>query len=75
MIWKGAPSTPLCSIATSKIVAKVLEDNNLPGAICSMICGGADVGSAMANDPQLPLISFTGSTKVGKEVFNFQYHK
>jgi aldehyde dehydrogenase family 7 protein A1 len=68
MIWKGAPSTPLCSIATTKIVAQVLEKNNLPGAICSLICGGADVGSAMANDPRLPLISFTGSTKVGKQV-------
>lgn len=68
MIWKGAPSTPLCSIATTKIIAQVLEKNNLPGAICSMICGGADIGNAMAHDPQLPLISFTGSTKVGKQV-------
>lgn len=68
MIWKGAPSTPLCSVATTQIVASVLEKNNLPGSICSMICGGADVGSAMANDPQLPLISFTGSTAVGKQV-------
>ena len=68
MVWKGAPSTPLCSIATTKIVAGVLERNNLPGAICSMVCGGADVGAAMANDPQLPLISFTGSTQVGKQV-------
>lgn len=68
MIWKGAPSTPLCSIATTKIVARVLEANNLPGAICSLVCGGADVGAAMASDPQLPLISFTGSTAVGKQV-------
>ncbi|EFX66442.1 hypothetical protein DAPPUDRAFT_302712 [Daphnia pulex] len=68
MIWKGAPSTPLCSIATTKIVSQVLEKNNLPGAICSLICGDADVGSAMANDPRLPLISFTGSTRVGKQV-------
>ncbi|KZS08932.1 putative Aldehyde dehydrogenase family 7 member A1 [Daphnia magna] len=68
MVWKGAPSTPLCSIATTKIVAQVLEKNNLPGAICSLVCGGADVGSAMANDPRLPLLSFTGSTRVGKQV-------
>ena len=71
MIWKGAPSTPLCSVATTKIVAQVLEKNNLPGAICSLVCGGADVGSAMASDPRLPLISFTGSTRVGKQVINF----
>ncbi len=62
MIWKGAPSTSLCSIATTKIVAQVLEKNNLPGAICSLICGGAYVCSDMANDPRLPLISFTGHT-------------
>lgn len=68
MVWKGAPSTPLCSIATTKIVAQVLEKNNLPGAICSLVCGGADVGSAIANDPRLPLLSFTGSTRVGKQV-------
>lgn len=68
MVWKGAPSTPLCSIATIKIVSQVLEQNNLPGAICSLVSGGADVGSAMANDPRLPLISFTGSTKIGKQV-------
>jgi len=43
-LWKGAPSTPLTSIATTKIIAQVLEKNNLPGGICSMICGGSDVG-------------------------------
>ncbi|KAG7247573.1 hypothetical protein CRUP_000825, partial [Coryphaenoides rupestris] len=42
-LWKGAPSTPLTSVAVTKIVAEVLENNKLPGAICSMTCGGADV--------------------------------
>ena len=73
MIWKGAPSTPLCSIATTKIVADVLEKNNLPGAICSLVCGGADVGNAMSTDKRLPLISFTGSTHVGKQVSVFKH--
>merc|ERR1711928_294666 len=68
LIWKSAPSTPLCSVATTKIIAKVLEQNNLPGGICSLVCGGADVGSAMASDTRLPLISFTGSTKIGNMV-------
>jgi len=68
MVWKGAPSTPLCSIATTKIVTKVLENNNLPTAVCSLVCGGADVGNAMSQDKRLPLISFTGSTGVGKKV-------
>uniref|UniRef100_A0A3B3HNF1 Aldehyde dehydrogenase 7 family, member A1 n=1 Tax=Oryzias latipes TaxID=8090 RepID=A0A3B3HNF1_ORYLA len=52
-LWKGAPTTPLTSVAVTKIVAEVLEQNNLPGAICSMTCGGADVGTAMAKDERL----------------------
>ncbi|XP_043833210.1 alpha-aminoadipic semialdehyde dehydrogenase isoform X1 [Dromiciops gliroides] len=67
-LWKGAPSTSLISVAVTKIVAKVLEDNNLPGAICSMTCGGADIGTAMAKDERIDLLSFTGSTQVGKQV-------
>ncbi len=50
MIWKGAPSTPLVSIATSKIVASVLEKNGLPGAICSLCQGGTEIGQALAAD-------------------------
>lgn len=67
-LWKGAPTTPLTSVAVTKIVAEVLEQNNLPGAICSMTCGGADIGTAMAKDERVGLLSFTGSTHVGKMV-------
>lgn len=68
MIWKGAPTTPLTSVAVTKIVSSVLERNKLPGAICSLVCGGADIGSAMAKDTRLPLVSFTGSTNIGLSV-------
>uniref|UniRef100_A0A8C9VLB7 aldehyde dehydrogenase (NAD(+)) n=1 Tax=Scleropages formosus TaxID=113540 RepID=A0A8C9VLB7_SCLFO len=67
-LWKGAPTTPLTSVAVTKIVAEVLEQNNLPGAICSMTCGGAEIGSALAKDERVDLVSFTGSTHVGKLV-------
>ncbi|XP_054253328.1 alpha-aminoadipic semialdehyde dehydrogenase isoform X2 [Indicator indicator] len=67
-LWKGAPTTSLISVAVTKIIAKVLEDNRLPGAICSLVCGGADIGTAMAKDERMDLLSFTGSTKVGKQV-------
>uniref|UniRef100_A0A672MPH0 Alpha-aminoadipic semialdehyde dehydrogenase n=1 Tax=Sinocyclocheilus grahami TaxID=75366 RepID=A0A672MPH0_SINGR len=60
-LWKGAPTTPLTSVAVTRIVAEVLERNHLPGAICSMTCGGADIGF-------VGLLSFTGSTQVGKQV-------
>ncbi|MBN3272874.1 AL7A1 dehydrogenase, partial [Polyodon spathula] len=65
---KGAPTTPLTSVAVTKIVAEVLEENKLPGAICSMTCGGADIGTALAKDERVDLVSFTGSTNVGKQV-------
>ena len=68
MIWKGAPTTPLVSVATTKIVTEVLEKNNLPGAICSLCTGGTDVGKKMAADPRMKLVSFTGSTNVGRDV-------
>merc|ERR1719489_699804 len=68
MIWKGAPTTPLVSVATSKIVTDVLEKNNLPGAICSLCTGGTDIGKKMAADPRMKLVSFTGSTNVGRDV-------
>ena len=68
LIWKGAPSTPLVSIATTKLVASVLEENNMPGAVSTLVTGDSDLGRNMASDPRLPLISFTGSTMVGRLV-------
>lgn len=64
-IWKGSPSTPLASIAVTKICQDVLEANNLPGAICSLVQGGDDVGISMSNDHNVKLMSFTGSCKIG----------
>ncbi|KAL9275631.1 Aldehyde dehydrogenase family 7 member B4-like protein [Drosera capensis] len=68
VVWKGAPTTPLVTIATTKIVAGVLEKNNLPGAIFTAFCGGAEIGQAIAKDSRIPLVSFTGSSKVGLSV-------
>jgi len=68
VLWKGAPSTPLTSIAVIKILASVFEANNMPPAICSLVTGGADIGSKIATDERIPLVSFTGSTNIGKQV-------
>nr|CAI5846058.1 unnamed protein product [Callosobruchus analis] len=68
VLWKGAETTPLVSVATTKIVADVLERNKLPGAIAALCCGGADVGKAMAADNRIKLLSFTGSTHIGQQV-------
>ncbi|KAL9656444.1 hypothetical protein ABK040_005209 [Willaertia magna] len=69
-VWKGAPSTSLTTIATGKIIQQVLKDNKLNPAICTILTGDRDIGEAIAKDKRVELVSFTGSTKVGKEVRN-----
>ena len=68
VIWKPAEPAPLCGVAVTHIANKVLADHGLTG-LCSLVVGkGSTVGEAMLNDHRLPLISFTGSTAVGKHV-------
>lgn len=68
VVWKGAPTTNLSSIAVTKILEKVLVKNGLPGELCSLVAGGADVGQSMVDDERVKLLSFTGSTAVGRKV-------
>jgi len=68
MIWKGSEKTPLCGIAVQNIIAKVLKRNDLPEGIFNLVTGGREVGQWMTEDERLPLISATGSTRMGKEV-------
>lgn len=68
VLWKGSPATNLTSLAISRILAQVLEQNGLPGAICSLVTGDAEVGQAMSTSPDVALLSFTGSTRVGRQV-------
>lgn len=68
VLWKGSPATNLTSIAITKILARVLQRNNLPESICSLVTGDADVGQAIAESPDVALVSFTGSTCVGRLV-------
>ncbi|KAL7140398.1 hypothetical protein ABFS83_09G118100 [Erythranthe nasuta] len=78
VVWKGAPTTPLITIAMTKIIAGVLEKNNLPGAIFTAFCGGSEIGQAIAKDPRIPLVSFTGSSQVGlmvQQTVNQRYAK
>ena len=67
-IWKGSEITPLTSIACNNIVSNILERNNIPGSIASMIIADGSVGEVMSNDNNIELLSFTGSTKVGNKV-------
>ncbi|MBO6795495.1 MAG: aldehyde dehydrogenase family protein [Balneolaceae bacterium] len=68
MIWKGSEKTPLCGVAIQKIVAKVLRENNLPEGIFNLVTGDRQVGEWMTEDERIPLVSATGSIRMGKEV-------
>ncbi|MCW5838338.1 MAG: aldehyde dehydrogenase family protein [Anaerolineales bacterium] len=68
VIWKPSELAPLSAIAMQHICNRVMADHGLQ-AIFSLVVGtGQEVGERMINDPRLPLISFTGSTKVGRHV-------
>ncbi|MEX0894487.1 MAG: aldehyde dehydrogenase family protein [Balneolaceae bacterium] len=68
VIWKGSEKTPLCSVAVQKIIAGVLEKNDLPEGIFNFITGGREAGEWMTTDNRLPLISATGSIPMGRQV-------
>jgi aldehyde dehydrogenase (NAD+) len=65
-IWKPSSQTPLCAIATIKIAERICRANRVDPAIFSLTVGAA--GEKMVDDPRLPLISATGSTRMGREV-------
>ncbi len=67
-IWKPSEKTPLCSIACQKIVQTVFKKNQVPEGVCCVVNGGREVGEWMSNDPRVPLVSATGSTRMGKSV-------
>ncbi len=68
VMWKGAPSTPLTTIATTKIYVKVLAEHGFKSVVTCVQGDGVEIGEKMTSDKRLPLISFTGSCKVGKMV-------
>ena len=67
-VWKPSEKTPLCGIACQNIIAEVIKENNLPEGISCLINGDYKVGEMMTADKRIPLISATGSTRMGKIV-------
>jgi aldehyde dehydrogenase (NAD+) len=68
VLWKPSSLVPLCAIAVQHIANQVMADHGLTGIFNLVIGSGADVGEPMLQDGRVPLISFTGSTKVGRRV-------
>ncbi len=67
-IWKPSEKTPLCGIACQKIIQTVFKKNNVPEGVSCLVSGGREVGEWMSNDTRVPLVSATGSTRMGKAV-------
>ncbi|MDO5979137.1 aldehyde dehydrogenase family protein [Flavivirga spongiicola] len=67
-VWKPSEKTPMCGVACQNIAAEVFKENNLPEGICNLINGDYKVGEFMTKDARIPLISATGSTRMGKIV-------
>ena len=67
-VWKPSEKTPLCGIACQNIATEVFKANNLPEGISCLINGNYKVGELMTQDQRIPLISATGSIRMGKIV-------
>ena len=67
-IWKPSEKTPLCAVACQKIAAEVLAANDVPEGVCNLVVGERDMGEKIAEDSRVPLVSATGSTRMGKAV-------
>jgi aldehyde dehydrogenase (NAD+) len=66
-LWKPSSRTPLTAIAVQRLLGRVIEDNDLPEGLFNLVIGsGKTVGEELLHDRRLPLVSITGSTRVGK---------
>ena len=68
VIWKPSSSVPLCGIAVQNLCNKVLEENGFPHIFSLIIGSGRTIGDRLVKDKRIPLISFTGSTVMGKNI-------
>ena len=67
-IWKPSEKTPLTAVACQRITAEVFKENNVPEGVSGLVIGGAEIGMWMTADKRIPLISATGSTRMGRAV-------
>lgn len=67
-VWKPSEKTPMTAIACQNIITEVFRANKVPEGVCGLVIGGRDTGEWMSNDTRIPLVSATGSTRMGKAV-------
>jgi aldehyde dehydrogenase (NAD+) len=67
-VWKPSEKTPITAIACQQITKQVFDANGVPEGVSGLVIGGAEIGKLMSNDKRVPLVSATGSTRMGKSV-------
>ena len=67
-VWKPSEKTPLSAVACQNLLQEVLKNNNVPEGVSCLINGGYQVGEMLTKDERIPLISATGSSRMGKIV-------
>ncbi len=67
-VWKPSEKTPITAIACQQITKEVFDANGVPEGVSGLVIGGAEIGKLMSEDTRVPLISATGSTRMGKSV-------
>jgi len=67
-VWKPSEKTPLTAVACQKLTQEVFKKNGVPEGVSCLINGGREVGEWMSHDKRMPLVSATGSTRMGKAV-------
>ncbi len=67
-VWKPSEKTPLTAIACQRIIQDVFEKNDVPEGVSCLVIADRVIGELMANDKRVPLVSATGSTRMGKAV-------
>lgn len=68
VVWKPSEKTPLCAVACHLLLENVLRENAVPEGVCNLVTGNYEVGEWLTSDARIPLISATGSTRMGKIV-------
>ena len=67
-IWKPSEKTPLTAIACQHILTEVLQENAIADGVFNLVIGAQEIGQKISNDARIPLVSATGSTRMGKKV-------
>lgn len=68
VVWKPSTKAPLTAVAVMKVVSKVFEKHGFPSIFSLLVSKGSEGGNWITEDNELKLVSFTGSTKVGKKI-------